>query len=95
SSDPAALADVRGTAQHLAVLLGRPVTAAFVSGGAPTLAQAVKPGTAIASYLLAPGFFHDRLLDAGADLVTAPLGTEVAELAWLRHDEARCAVPHR
>ncbi|GAA4085703.1 sirohydrochlorin chelatase [Nonomuraea soli] len=95
SSDPAALADVRGTAQHLAVLLGRPVTAAFASGGAPSLAQAVKPGTAIASYLLAPGFFHDRLLHAGADLVTAPLGTEVAELAWLRHDEARCALSPR
>jgi hypothetical protein len=27
----------------------------------------------VASYLLATGHFHRRILDAGADLVTAPL----------------------
>jgi hypothetical protein len=27
----------------------------------------------VASYLLAPGHFHDKLAGAGADLVTAPL----------------------
>lgn len=30
----------------------------------------------IASYLLGPGFFHDKLQQAGADVVTAPLGAD-------------------
>jgi hypothetical protein len=48
------------------------------------------PGTAIASYLLAPGFFHARLAESGADLVTGALDADVAGLAGLRHDEATC-----
>lgn len=32
----------------------------------------------VASYLLAPGFFHDRLAEAGADAVSAPLGSHPA-----------------
>lgn len=97
SSDPAALADVRAAARMLAVRLGRPVTAAFASAGTPTIAQALERArggparrVAIASYLLAPGFFHGRLEQAGADLVTPPLGADpdVAALAWARFDEA-------
>lgn len=30
----------------------------------------------VASYLLAPGFFHSRVLAAGADLVSGPLGVD-------------------
>ncbi|HEX7806980.1 MAG TPA: sirohydrochlorin chelatase, partial [Cellulomonas sp.] len=30
----------------------------------------------IASYLLAPGYFHDRVLEAGADVVSAPLAPD-------------------
>ncbi|MFI6818041.1 sirohydrochlorin chelatase [Nonomuraea sp. NPDC050328] len=94
SSDPAARAEVRAAARLLAVRLARPVTAAyagdadFTAEGTPPLAAAIGPDTAIASYLLAPGFFHDRLRAAGAPLVSAPLGEEVAELGWLRYDEA-------
>ncbi|MFI7453269.1 sirohydrochlorin chelatase [Nonomuraea sp. NPDC049714] len=98
SSDPAGLADVRAAAHLLALRLGRPVTAAFASAGAPTLEEAMerlRPGpaarVAVASYLLAPGHFHSRLGAAGADLVSAPLGADpaVAALVWRRHDEAR------
>ena len=44
----------------------------------------------IASYLLAPGFFHDQLAKAGADLVTEPLlpSPVLAEIALERYDAA-------
>ncbi|MEV4460679.1 sirohydrochlorin chelatase, partial [Microbispora sp. NPDC049633] len=77
--------------------LSRPVAAAFASAGTPTVAEALEraraglaPRVAVASYLLAPGFFHDRLLTSGADLVSAPLGVDddLAALVWARFDEA-------
>jgi sirohydrochlorin ferrochelatase len=53
---------------------------------------------AVASYLLAPGFFHGRLAEAGADLVSEPLGADpaVVELIWHRFDQTRTrtAVPN-
>ncbi|WP_214410941.1 sirohydrochlorin chelatase [Sphaerisporangium fuscum] len=97
SSDPAALADVRAAARLLSGLLARPVTAAFVSAGAPSLPAALErlrsgpaPRVAVASYLLAPGFFQDRLEGVGADLVSGPLGADddLAALVWRRFDEA-------
>ncbi|MCK2216443.1 sirohydrochlorin chelatase [Actinomadura sp. ATCC 31491] len=100
SSDPAALADVRAAARMLAVRLARPVTAAFVSAGTPSLEEAMArlgstpaARVAIASYVLAPGFFHDRLAAAGAGLVSEPLGADpdVAALVWRRYDEALLA----
>lgn len=105
SSDPAALADVRAAAHRLAVRLARPVTAAFASAGSPSLEEVMErldstpaARVAIASYVLAPGFFHHRLAAAGAGLVSEPLGAdpEVAALIWHRYDEAlrgRRAVP--
>ncbi|WP_427006440.1 sirohydrochlorin chelatase [Pseudarthrobacter sp. H2] len=47
----------------------------------------------IASYLLAPGFFHDQLAKAGADLVTAPLlpSPVLAAIALERYDAALAA----
>ena len=30
----------------------------------------------VAAYLLAPGFFYDRVLEAGGDVVTAPLAPD-------------------
>ena len=47
----------------------------------------------VASYLLAPGFFHDQLAKAGADLVTAPLlpSPVLAEIALERYDAALAA----
>ncbi|MFC5828550.1 sirohydrochlorin chelatase [Nonomuraea insulae] len=97
SSDPAALADVRAAAHQLAVRLSRPVTAAFASAGTPSLEEAMErlgstpaARVAIASYVLAPGFFHERLASAGAGLVSDPLGADpdVAALIWHRYEEA-------
>ncbi|WP_157520757.1 sirohydrochlorin chelatase [Herbidospora daliensis] len=98
SSDPAALAAVRAAARLLSVRLSRPVTAAFASAGRPGIAEAVAgigagpaPRTVVASYLLAPGLFHTRLAESGADVVSAPLGVDddLARLVWHRYDEAR------
>jgi sirohydrochlorin ferrochelatase len=101
SSDPAALADVRSAARLLSVRLARPVTAAFASAGSPSIDAAMDrlrsgpaPRVALASYLLAPGFFQKRLESSGADLVSRPLGAEddLATLAWRRFDEAAATV---
>ena len=63
--------------------------------GAGESAGAVDLGgrVVIASYLLAPGFFHDQLAKAGADLVTAPLlpSPVLAEIALERYDAAVAA----
>jgi sirohydrochlorin ferrochelatase len=91
SSDPAALASVHVQAGLLAAELTRrdgvpaTVTVGFGSAGSPTVAGAVTAARAagadrvvIAPYLLAPGFFADRLADAGADLVAGVLGPHPA-----------------
>jgi sirohydrochlorin ferrochelatase len=63
--------------------------------GAGESAGAVDLGgrVVVASYLLAPGFFHDQLAKAGADLVTAPLlpSPVLAEIALERYDAALAA----
>ncbi|TLM74572.1 sirohydrochlorin chelatase [Pseudarthrobacter sp. NamB4] len=60
--------------------------------GAGESAGAVDVGgrVVIASYLLAPGYFHDQLAKAGADLVTEPLlpSPVLAEIALDRYDGA-------
>ena len=60
--------------------------------GAGESAGAVDVGgrVVIASYLLAPGFFHDQLAKAGADVVTEPLlpSATLAEIALDRYDAA-------
>ncbi|GLW08251.1 hypothetical protein Misp01_33810 [Microtetraspora sp. NBRC 13810] len=104
SSDAGALADVRAAARLLSVRLSRPVTAAFAAAGTPKLGETLDrlrsgpaPRVAVASYLLAPGHFQDRLLECGADLVAEPLGADpgLAELVWTRFDEATShAVSH-
>lgn len=60
--------------------LGRPVTAAFGAAAEPHVRDAVRHHRAqggrrvfLASYLLAPGYFHNLLTRAGADVVTSPL----------------------
>ncbi|WP_258933920.1 hypothetical protein [Nesterenkonia pannonica] len=65
----------------LADHLGVPVTASYLSFAEPTVHQAVEqaradsPGgrVAIASYLLAPGYFQGLLRRQGADVVAKPL----------------------
>ncbi|GAB3158490.1 hypothetical protein GCM10027059_03330 [Myceligenerans halotolerans] len=43
------------------------------AGGTPGSSRRGSGRVVVASYLLAPGYFHDRVLEAGADVVTAPL----------------------
>ena len=90
SSEPDAVASVRVQAGLLAAELvartGRavPVTVGFGSAAEPdvrTAVAAARAGServAVAPYLLAPGFFADRLAGVGADVVAAPLGDHPA-----------------
>jgi sirohydrochlorin ferrochelatase len=76
-----ALAEVAAAAGALAALIGRPVVPAFLTVAEPSVPDAVAAlraaghtTVAVASYLLAPGVFADRLDEVGADLVSAPIG---------------------
>ncbi|WP_157408079.1 sirohydrochlorin chelatase [Actinomadura atramentaria] len=103
SADPAGGADARTAARLLGRRLRRPVVCGSVVGGSgagagtplPAAVAALRAGGArrvvAASYLLAPGFFQDRVAASGADAVTAPLGAHdaVARLLLRRYDEAR------
>jgi sirohydrochlorin ferrochelatase len=83
--------------------IGRPVTAAFGAAAEPNVRDAVRDARAqggrrvvLASYLLAPGFFHTLLTRSGADVVTGPLLPSglVAECAVDRLAEALHAASH-
>ncbi|WNB87163.1 CbiX/SirB N-terminal domain-containing protein [Cellulomonas sp. ATA003] len=69
-------AGLRAAWPHGAVVVG------YGAGATPSVPDAVATArtlgerVVIASYLLAPGFFHDRLLAAGADVVTEPLAPD-------------------
>ena len=85
SSDPEAADQVQAQADLLAAERGAAVAVAYAAAGQPTVAEAVADlraqtgsAVAVASYLLAPGHFHDRLAQSGADWVTAPLGAHPA-----------------
>ncbi|WP_262848813.1 sirohydrochlorin chelatase [Mumia quercus] len=81
SSDPRARRDTERAAALLESALGRPVALGHVGAGRDTVASVVAEQrrrtpyarVAVASYLLAPGWFRDRLDNVGADLVSAPL----------------------
>src|ERR1700736_2882266 len=80
SSDSRAQRELASAAELLARHIGR-VNVGYVATGVPRVADAVdglrragRRRVFIASYLLAPGLFHDRLADCGATAVTAPLG---------------------
>lgn len=83
-----------------------PVSIGYGAGAHPRVPVAVETArggvsagdagrVVIASYLLAPGYFHDRLVEAGADRVTAPLGPDprLAEIALDRYAEALVRQP--
>ena len=86
SSDPQALAEVQLAARMLSVVIGTDVAVGYIATGEPKVADVVaavrhshrgsKRRVFIASYLLAPGLFHDRLAHCGADGVGAPLGAD-------------------
>ncbi len=97
SSDPHARADVRTMAGYLGEAVGGAVPVGFLAAGSPTVADAVAAAGAparrifLAAYQLAEGLFHDRLAEAGADGVAAPLGTapEVIDLLVERFAQSR------
>jgi sirohydrochlorin ferrochelatase len=102
SSDPAANATVAEQAAELARRgPWRDVVPAFASMASPAPGEAVArlreagaARVAVATYLLAPGYFADKVArqayDAGASAVSAPLGdgAPLAELVRLRYREA-------
>ncbi|KUP97702.1 sirohydrochlorin chelatase [Thermobifida cellulosilytica] len=102
SSDAQANAVVEAAARELAARgPWREVRAAFASASSPSPDEAVRAAlaagaerVAVASYLLAAGFFADRVrtrsLEAGAHVVSAALGDcpELAEVVLHRYDAA-------
>jgi len=50
---------------------------------------------ALASYLLAPGFFQRKLVDAGADVVTGPLAPDdrLVDIVLDRYRSALSSAP--
>jgi sirohydrochlorin ferrochelatase len=81
SSDARAQADSADMAARLEQRWGGTVQLGYAAGPVPTVADAVataraaaagKP-VAVASYLLAPGFFQRRVEESGADVVTGPI----------------------
>ncbi|GAA3590725.1 sirohydrochlorin chelatase [Kribbella ginsengisoli] len=95
SSDRRALLDCSATAALLAERIDRPVEVGYVSGAGERLGSVLTRSTgqvAVATYLLAPGFFADRVRRIAGDLpVSAPLGADprIAALALHRYDVAR------
>lgn len=97
SSDARAVADVGAVAAGLGRRTGAPVTTAYLSAAAPKAADAVAAAAAdgpvwVASYLLSPGVFADRLARLAGDgvVVTGPLAPHpaLAGLALRRYDAA-------
>ena len=102
SSDPQAAADTERQAELLAAYAGIPVVAAYLSASRPAVDEAVaalsactgRP-VAVAAYLLAPGFFQDRLRRSLAAWVSGPLTGHpaVAGLVLRRFHCARSTAP--
>jgi sirohydrochlorin ferrochelatase len=97
SSDARSVADVEDTADLLQREWAGAVTTGYGSAAQPTVPDAVAAArrggaerVVVASYLLAPGHFHDKLAGAGADLVTAPLlpDERIAAVLLDRYDAA-------
>jgi len=107
STDPAAKAVICRLAQDWQALRGwRNVVPAFASAASPAPAEAVTtlrrggaPRVAVASYLLAPGLFADKIrstsLAAGAAVVSAELAQapELADLVLERYAAALRSAP--
>ncbi|GAB2571038.1 sirohydrochlorin chelatase [Kribbella endophytica] len=96
SSDHRALLDCSSVAADLSEVIDRPVEVGYVSGAGerlPAVLARTSGRVAVATYLLAPGFFADRVAavaGAAGALVSAPLGADprLATLALHRYDEA-------
>lgn len=101
SSNPAAADDVERLADMLRHLIPNRILPAYGASAEPSVPDAVAELRAeevgrivVASYLLAPGYFHDQLAKAGADAVAPPLlpAPEVARIALDRFDAALAAL---
>jgi sirohydrochlorin ferrochelatase len=99
STDPAAALAVESVAAGLADRLEQPVTIGYGAGAEPRVPAAVATARAdlppggrvvVASYLLAPGYFYDRVREAGADVVSAPLAPDerLVQIVLDRYDAA-------
>lgn len=101
SSDPAAIDDTTAAADLLSARTGIDVVVGYGASAQPSVAEAVARARSesagpvvVASYLLAPGHFHGRLAEVGADAVTAPLcspadiPTAIVELVLARYAAA-------
>lgn len=95
SSDRRAVGDVERVVAAFAAGWDGPVTPGYGSIAAPSVRDAVQAArddgadrVVVASYLLAPGYFHDQLAASGADAVSAPLAPapELAEVVLDRYD---------
>ncbi|WBL19364.1 sirohydrochlorin chelatase [Citricoccus sp. NR2] len=81
SSDRGAQSDCQEMAERLSRWIGAEVITGFLAHAEPRLPDAVSsaradhPGrrVAVASYLVAPGYFQSRMEACGADIVSAPL----------------------
>ena len=106
SSDDRAVADCRVMAEMLAAELGMPVTIGFLSAASPSLPAALQSArelsqgvgrVLVSTFLLAPGYFFDRVRSSGADLVTPPLleefGDVAGELVAVVLDRYRSSLP--
>lgn len=98
SSDPEAAENLAVAANQLARLGGSPVHPRFLTD--PNWRDDLPPGVAAASYLLAPGFFADRLAgfaraELGLNRAAAPLGAHpaVVEVVLDRYAEAARHLP--
>ncbi len=96
SSDARAVTDVEAVVEAFARSWDGPVSVGYGSIARPSVAQAVATArthgalrVVVASYLLAPGYFHDQLAGAGADAVSAPLApaAELADVVLDRYDQ--------
>ncbi|MFI1463463.1 sirohydrochlorin chelatase [Nocardia carnea] len=101
SSDPRARADVNRAAAMLTAQLATPVRTAYVATGAPRVPEIVaklreegRDRVFVASYLLAHGLFHERLHQAGATGVAAPIGVHPAVVRLIA-DRYRAALRER
>lgn len=79
STDVRARQSVDAAARMLGAAWGSPVPVGYVGGTGTPIGEIVRDvaragrRVVVASYLMAPGFFYDRLLGCGADVVTRPL----------------------
>lgn len=92
STRPRAVDEVAEAARQLAQRIGRPVIPAFLTAAKPSVIEAVAQlrasghdRVAVASYLLAPGVFAERLQTVGADVVSDPIGVHPLVVEAVAH----------